>query len=93
MNRAEKARIKALVFHRDKRCILSPDRPLNREGRDWGPCFGYPLTPHHLLKASQGGEYTEENLVTLCAGHNDMIEDYPTAAHAIGLVIKPWEAR
>lgn len=44
-----------------------------------GECFGG-LTPHHVLKASQGGAYTEDNLVTLCAHHNDQIEADATVA-------------
>lgn len=51
------------------------------------PCFG-PLTPHHLLKASAGGPYTLDNLVTLCAGHNTWVEDHPATATALGLVIR-----
>lgn len=50
------------------------------------PCFG-PLTPHHLKKASQGGEYTEANLWTACAHHNEWVEDHPTRARALGLVL------
>lgn len=90
-NRAKKA-VREAVFARDGGCLLSPWAPLNKEGRDWGPCLG-PLTPHHLLKASQGGAFTEENLVTTCSMHNSMIEDFPDAAHSIGLVVKSWEAR
>jgi hypothetical protein len=80
------------VQARDGGCLLHPSRPLNKDGRDWGPCFGME-TPHHLLKEKHGGKYTEENLRVLCVGHNDMVEDYPNAAHAIGLVIKSWETR
>jgi hypothetical protein len=50
-----------------------------------GPCFGV-LTPHHLVKASQGGPYQRENLVALCAYHNGWVEDHPTQARALGLV-------
>lgn len=85
-----RGKIKQAVFERDGGCLLSPFRDLNRDGQSWGPCVG-DLTPHHLLKASHGGKYTLENLVTLCELHNDMIEDYPDAAYAAGLVIKSWE--
>jgi hypothetical protein len=86
--------IRERVFQRDLYlCRLSPFGSLNQDGRDWGPCFGIPQTPHHLLKEVHGGEYTLDNLVTLCSGHNQMVEDYPDAAHAIGLVIYSWEAR
>jgi 5-methylcytosine-specific restriction endonuclease McrA len=94
--KADKARREAVreaVFLRDGYlCRLSPYRSLNQEGRDWGPCFGVPLTFHHLIKASHPlGTYTEENGTTLCSGHNDMIEDWPKEAEAIGLVIRPEE--
>lgn len=68
------------VFHRDDwRCQL-------RDGSA-GQCFG-PLTVHHLRKASQGGKYEASNLVTLCARHNDWVEDEPAKAYAMGLVIR-----
>ncbi len=53
-------------------------------------CFG-DLTVHHLRKASQGGTYTPENLITLCAYHNGWVEDHPIAAHERGMVVKSWE--
>lgn len=71
------------VFARDGGCLL-------RFGQvpEWGPCFG-PATPHHLLKASQGGAYDDENVVCLCAAHNDMVEDRPLEARMFGLVVLP----
>jgi 5-methylcytosine-specific restriction endonuclease McrA len=84
--------VRRRVFERDGGCVLSPYGPLNPDGQHWGPCLGE-LTPHHLRKASQGGAFTEENLRTLCATHNDMVEDFPAAAARIGLVIKSWEAK
>lgn len=59
-----------------------------------GPCFG-PHTPHHILKASQGGKYEENNLATLCAHHNDLIEQDATFAatmRSLGYVRRSWEA-
>lgn len=59
-----------------------------------GPCFG-PLTPHHILKASQRGKYEESNLVTLCAHHNDLIEqdaDFAATMHRLGYVRRSGEA-
>lgn len=81
-------KVREAVFARDGRCLLNPYGPLNPHGQDWGPCFGKPLTFHHLRKASGGGEYTEANGVTLCSGHNDMVEDYPISAAVIGLVVR-----
>ena len=80
----ERPAIRQRVFERDGGCVVRTN-PL------WGPCWGG-LTPHHRLKASQGGEFTEENLVTLCAFHNGMVEDAPNLAYASGLVVKSWEA-
>lgn len=53
----------------------------------WGPCYG-PLTPHHLLKASQGGKFEMSNLISLCSHHNTMVEDHPLEANNLGFVIK-----
>lgn len=50
-------------------------------------CYG-PLTVHHLKKASQGGAYTEANLVSLCSHHNSLVEDFPVTAELLGLVIR-----
>lgn len=49
-------------------------------------CLGG-LTPHHLRKASAGGSYTADNLLTLCAFGNGWVEDNPAEARALGLVL------
>ena len=73
------------VFDRDGgRCRVAPFLPDN-------PCHGE-LHPHHLLKASQGGEYTDDNLLTCCDHHNTWIEDNPREAEALGLVRRPTPA-
>ena len=88
--------IRRTVFARDKGCqfIAFIDRAYSRLDpttirvlHRHLACHGE-RTPHHLLKASAGGEYTEENLVELCVFHNDWVEDYPLEAAAIGLVIR-----
>lgn len=82
------------VFARDGfRCLLS--RPLSLSPSlflilSGGPllghkCFG-PNTPHHILKAGQGGSYDTLNLVTLCVLANDLVEEYPGQAWNLGLV-------
>ena len=76
---AEKAAIRADVFDRDGACVLS-----NFAGHR---CQG-PPTPHHLKKASQGGGYTADNIVTLCSTGNTWVEDEPFAAHRLGLVVR-----
>ena len=78
-----RAEIRSRVFERDNGCVLAgvPEA---------GPCFGH-MTPHHIHKAGQGGAYTEENLVTLCAHHNDRIEadaEFAALAHRLGLTYR-----
>jgi 5-methylcytosine-specific restriction endonuclease McrA len=79
---AARAVIRGEVFQRDGfRCEL--DGFLGA-----GRCFG-PLTPHHVIKASQGGAYSVENLRTLCAHHNEQLEadaDLARLAEGLGLV-------
>lgn len=74
--------VRGQVFARDgHRCLLA-DRS------DTPPCFGVPLTPHHLRKSIHGGRYELENLVTLCSFHNDWVEQWPVTAHDLGLVCR-----
>lgn len=80
--RDEHAVVREAVFKRDSyTCRIAPFLP------DL-PCRGR-LTPHHVLKASQGGKYTVENLVSACVFHNDWCEDNPDDAVALGLVKRP----
>ena len=79
--RPEKARVRAAVFARDGHCVLLDLDPDHR-------CFGRRLTYHHLWKDGQGGPYSEENGVTLCAGGNSWVEDEPKKAEALGLVVR-----
>lgn len=76
--------VRQAVFERDAyRCQL-------RGIAGAGDCYG-PLTPHHRRKASQGGPYTEANLVTLCRHHNDQLEaraDVAAIGEALGLVLR-----
>lgn len=85
---ADRFVVRALVFARDGyRCRLAD---VDGAGR----CFG-PLTPHHVRKASQGGEYTPANLAVLCAHHNDEIEadaDLAALARTLGLVRRRGDA-
>ena len=82
-NRQHRA-IREAVFERDHhRCQFSKHNGLQYAVG----CFG-PLTVHHLKKASAGGSYSEDNLVTLCAFHNSWIEDWPLQAETLGLVVR-----
>ena len=49
---SQKLKIRKAVFERDKWCVFCGN-PFN-------------LTPAHIIRASQGGEYTEENLMAAC---------------------------
>jgi hypothetical protein len=79
--------VRRAVYTRDgHRCLLA----VPGSGQPGVPrCIG-PLTPHHLRKSAQGGPYSEANLVTLCAGHNDWLETATGAGYgqAVGLVIR-----
>lgn len=76
----ERASIRQTVFDRDRRCLLV--------GTVAGPCRG-PATPHHLLKSGQGGPYTVQNLVTLCAWHNGWVERNRADSATWGLYVEP----
>lgn len=57
-----------------------------------GDCMG-PSTPHHLRKQNKRGGWELDNLVTLCARHNDWVEnDEPDLAHELGLVVRNGES-
>ena len=84
---AERARVRYAVFERDGGCLAEGVKGL---GKCWGP-----WTPHHVLKASQGGAYSPDNLITLCSHHNSLFEadaDAAEIARENGFVRKSWEA-
>lgn len=81
--RARRLEVWKAIVARDRGCLL-------RYVPGAGDCFGG-LTPHHRRKSGQGGAYTEENLVVLCAGHNDRLEadaDLAALGHSLGLVVR-----
>lgn len=81
--REDEALVREAVFARDRwTCQL---RQAARERDDVPECWGR-LSFHHLLKASAGGKYTEENGTTLCIGHNGWVEDQPELAAELGMV-------
>lgn len=69
------------VLARDGECVLR----LAEHGA--GPCRGR-LTPHHLVKAWKGPGWTLDNLVALCVAHQGWVEDEPSAATQLGLVVR-----
>jgi 5-methylcytosine-specific restriction endonuclease McrA len=73
--------VRSEVFLRDKGCrgrALIPDLS----------CWGK-LDPHHILRRSQGGQDTPENLVTLCRAHHDWVHAYPESSRQLGLLKRP----
>lgn len=79
--RDERREIRTRVYERDSyRCVLWFDHQ----------CYGG-LSVHHLRKASQGGPYAPENLVTLCVRLNGWVEDEPDHYHRFGLVVRRGE--
>lgn len=72
-----RAAVREAVFERDGHTC----RMRALENHD---CLGH-LTPHHLRREGQGGEYAATNLIALCAAGNDGV-DTMAEAHAFGLV-------
>lgn len=87
--RREREPIRQAVLERDgHRCQMQKVVDRSTELHDVaGRCYGR-LEVHHLDKESQGGAYTLTNLLTLCATHNLWVENNPTVAHRLGLVIR-----
>ncbi len=86
-----RAEVRRQVFARDRMCQVLA---LGAGVYPIGPCAGI-LTPHHRRKASQGGGYTPECLVTVCCFHNDALEadaDLARWAHSVGLVVRQGDA-
>lgn len=84
---AERVIIRQRVLARDRhRCQLALAGA--EHGYDVGECWGG-LEAHHIVKASQLGPYSEENLVTLCSSMNYRLEAEPELAafaRSVGLV-------
>lgn len=68
------------VFARDRGCVAVL---LVRDVR----CSG-PLDPHHVLRRSQGGTDTADNLLTLCRAHHRWVHEHPALSIEIGLLRK-----
>lgn len=51
-------------------------------------CYGR-LDPHHVLRRSQGGQDTADNLVTLCRAHHDWVHANPASARQLQLLKSP----
>lgn len=76
--------VRMALFVRDQgRCALAGVT-------DAGRCVG-PWSAHHVVKAWKRPPYTLDVLVTLCTGHNEWVENEPTRAHSLGLVVREGE--
>ena len=71
----------ALVVGRDRFCQGQKHAP---EVSCWGR-----LDPHHILRKSQGGPDTVDNLVLLCRAHHDHVHGNPAWARTVGLLRSP----
>lgn len=80
-------KVATYVELRDGGCLLRDAHRRRLPSFDVPPCFGS-LTPHHLRKDGQGGDYTPDNIVCLCVLHNGWVEDQPNTAEALGLVVR-----
>lgn len=47
----------------------------------------YRTEVHHRMKRSQGGDETEENLITLCKAHHDWTDFNVDQARELGLLV------
>lgn len=62
------------------------------KGKDAGKCMG-PLVGHERISRARypGGHLDVDNVITLCACHNQWVEDNPAAALANGAAKNSWE--
>jgi hypothetical protein len=76
--------IKAQVLARDAGCRASR---LVADVRCWGP-----VDPHHVLRRSQGGPDTVDNLIAVCRAHHDWIHQHPARSYDLGLLRRSGDA-
>lgn len=79
---AQRRAVREEVLRRDGACLLL--------GGLAHPCHG-PPEAHHLVKAHKRPVYELRGLVRLCRFHNMWVEDWPAAAHLLGLVVREGE--
>lgn len=70
------------VFRRDR---WTCKNPLCRKTRN--------LTPHHIIKRSQGGSDTEDNMITLCVKCHDEIHNMRIVLVRSSAPGMPWYVR
>ena len=82
--RADAEPLVQAVYRRDGGCVLRLHTVVA------GGCWGG-LSPHHVRKAGQGGEFSQLNIVSACCGHNGWVERNRRLAWALGLVLNHGE--
>jgi hypothetical protein len=83
--RADEMEVTETCFRRDGyRCQLVGLVPGHN-------CYGTVLTPHHLRKQSQGGTWTLDNLLSVCAVPFRSKHSPPLVAWGFGLVVRTGE--
>lgn len=50
------------------------------------------IDPHHIIRRSQGGPDTPENLVCLCRAHHSWVHEHPEQSYALGLLRRSWQS-
>ena len=80
-SRGVPADIRTTVALRDGGCVARTAIPSVA-------CWGR-LDPHHVLRRSQGGPDTPDNLVTLCRAHHEYVHGHPAEARALGFLRSP----
>jgi 5-methylcytosine-specific restriction endonuclease McrA len=66
------------VLARDMECVAQLAMPEIT-------CMGR-LDPHHVLRRSQGGQDTLDNLVTLCRAHHSAVHEQIARSYELGLL-------
>jgi hypothetical protein len=49
-------------------------------------CTGWALHAHHILRRSQGGQHTEENMLACCRPCHEFLHHYPSWSYRHGLL-------
>lgn len=86
-----RAKRKSLAVPKDiYEAVLARDAGCKAAGVAPGQCQGR-IDPHHILRRSQGGPDTMENLVSLCRAHHSWVHDHPGESYELGFLKHSWE--
>lgn len=70
--------------------VLARDHGCRAAGVAPGQCAGR-IDPHHVLRRSQGGPDTVENLISLCRLHHSWVHEHPAESYAFGFLKHGWD--